>query len=114
MADTARLVLPKLAESQANAEVVHNDALNRLDFLIGLCVKDKDLTAPPGSPAEGDTYIVAVGGTGAWAGHDGQIAAYYSGWVFQPIRVGLIYYIEDENILRIVRAGGVLGSITFV
>jgi hypothetical protein len=48
-----------------------------------------DLTAtPPASPADGDTYIVDVGATGAWAGHDNSIAYYTtqnlstSGWDF--------------------------------
>lgn len=31
-------------------------------------------TAPPGSPADGDRYFVPTGATGAWAGHEGQIA----------------------------------------
>lgn len=37
---------------------------------------------PPGSPAEGDTYLVGTG-TGAWAGHDDSLA-YWDGvaWLF--------------------------------
>ena len=37
------------------------------------------LTAPPGSPAEGDRYIVASGATGAWAGWDNSVARFSSG-----------------------------------
>lgn len=36
-------------------------------------VKDRSLTVPPGSPVLGDTYIVAAGATGDWAGLDNQI-----------------------------------------
>ena len=41
-------------------------------------VKDRDLTAPPGSPSEGDRYIVATGGSGAWSGHDLEIAEWHA------------------------------------
>ncbi|KAA6404504.1 phage tail protein [Candidatus Tokpelaia sp.] len=39
-----------------------------------LAVLALDLQAPPASPHLGDVYLVAAGGTGAWAGKDGQIA----------------------------------------
>lgn len=61
-------------------------------------VKDKDLATPPGSPAEGDRYIVATGGTGAWAGQDGKIAYYFTAaWVFDTPTEGFRLWIEDEN-----------------
>ena len=47
---------------------------------------DKDLTAPPASPSLGDSYIVAAGATGAWAGKDKKLAQFTArSWVFiQP------------------------------
>ena len=36
-------------------------------------VLDDSLNTPPGAPTTGDAYIVANGGLGAWAGHDGEI-----------------------------------------
>jgi len=61
-------------------------------------VKDKDLTAPPGSPAKGDRYIIGSVATGAWATHDGQIT-YYDGasWVFLTMFEGVACWVEDEN-----------------
>lgn len=38
------------------------------------CVADKDLTAPPGSCADGACYIIAATATGAWAGKETRIA----------------------------------------
>lgn len=32
------------------------------------------LTTPPGSPVNGDTYVVGVGATGLWSGHDKTVA----------------------------------------
>jgi hypothetical protein len=38
---------------------------------------------PPGSPQNGDAYIVDAGATGDFAGHDGTIATYFDGaWTF--------------------------------
>jgi hypothetical protein len=109
---TAQYELPTLAESQASAEVVVNNALNLIDGLMNLSVLDRDLATPPGSPANGDAYLVATAGTGAWSGKDGQIAIYADGWVFAPVKFGLIMYVEDENALLIRRAAGTWGTIT--
>ena len=61
-------------------------------------VKDKDLTAPPGSPALGDRYIVAAVATGAWATHEDDIAEWAgTEWLFQTPTIGLATYVEDET-----------------
>lgn len=77
-----------------------------LDALTHLSVIDRDLTAPPVSPADGDRYIVATGGTGDWAGHDGEVAIYRSGWVFAAPRHGWLCYIQDEQVLSVYRPAG--------
>lgn len=41
--------------------------LRRLSALAQLSVIDKDLTVAPGSPSNGDIYIVGQGATGTWA-----------------------------------------------
>ena len=53
MSDTIHLGLPHIAASQAQKHVTHNEALRMLDALVMLAVKDRDLSAPPGSPARG-------------------------------------------------------------
>ena len=76
-------------------------------FGTQLSVKDRDLATPPGSPASGDTYIVAASPTGAWAGQAGKVAVWTgSEWVFGTPRVGWIAYIEDEQKLTAYKAGG--------
>ena len=64
---TTNLLLPWILAAQAQKHVTHNEALRLLDNLVQLSVLDLDLTAPPGSPADGDRYIVASGATGGWA-----------------------------------------------
>ena len=61
---TTHLLLPYILAAQAQKHVTHNEALRILDGLVQLSVLDRDLTSPPGSPADGDRYIVASGATG--------------------------------------------------
>lgn len=71
-------------------------------FGFHLSAKDRDLTAPPASPAAGDTYIVGAAPTGAWAGHAGHVAVWVPGtpagaWAFGVPRTGWVAFIEDET-----------------
>jgi hypothetical protein len=98
MNETVHLALPFIAAAQAQKHVTHNEALRILDALVMLAVQDRDLSAPPGSPADGDRYLVKPTGTGAFAGKDGQIAHYRDGaWAFHAPQAGWICYVEDED-----------------
>lgn len=100
MTDTANLGLPCIEGSQAQKHVTHNEALRILDTLVQLAVQDRDLTAPPAPPAEGERWIVKTGATGAWAGRDHAIAAWQDGaWLFSAARAGWLCYVIDEGAL---------------
>lgn len=76
--------LPFIATQQAQPEVAHNTALLMIQALLN-GVKDKDLTAPPGAPADGDAYIVGAAATGAWTGFTNHLAIWFSNaWLFMP------------------------------
>jgi len=94
-----------LGESGWNAQMDAN--LLRLGrFGFHLSVGDRDMATPPGTPAAGDTYIVAAGPTGAWVGHATEVAVWSgSAWVFATPRTGWLCYIEDEQKLSIFKAG---------
>lgn len=47
--------------------------LQMIDALVQCAVISKTLAAPPGSPANGDRYIVAASPTGAWTGLTNKI-----------------------------------------
>ncbi|WP_284317349.1 DUF2793 domain-containing protein, partial [Methylobacterium gnaphalii] len=99
MADTTpRLGPPLLAAAQAQKHVTHNEALAALDALVQLACLDKDLSAPPADPAEGDRYLVtAAGPTGAWAGLSGQVVRFEDGvWIGAGPRPGWLAYLVDE------------------
>lgn len=56
------------------------------------------LDTPPGTPTDGDRYIVAAGGTGAWAGHDDEIAQWRASpaaWLFTVPFIGMAAF--DQN-----------------
>jgi hypothetical protein len=49
-----------------------------------LAVNSRTVSSPPGSPNLGDTYVIPIGATGAWAGLDGRLAQWNgTGWVYR-------------------------------
>ena len=102
MSETANLGLVFLEAAQAQKHVTMNEALRALDVLVQTAVQDRDLTAPPAGPAEGDVYFVAAGASADWAGHDGELAAFQDGaWAFHVPPTGLRCWIADEGIVAI-------------
>src|SRR5438876_1936649 len=98
MDNSPNLTLPYIIAAQAQKHVTHNEAIRALDALVQLMVLDKDLASPPGSPADGDRYIVASSPTGAWAGQAGKVAAYQDGaWAFFTPREGWLAWVADED-----------------
>ncbi|WP_105372992.1 DUF2793 domain-containing protein [Neorhizobium huautlense] len=89
MADTtANLEMPFILPSQAQKHVTHNEALLKLDALVHLAIVAEQ-AMPPGSPAEGDCYLVAAAPTGAWTGRQAQIASWQDGyWAFSQPKIG--------------------------
>ncbi len=68
-----------------------------LDALLCARFLDRDLTAPPATPADGDTYLIHATATGGWAGQDGHIAYAVDGaWRFYAPFAGLAAYVVDE------------------
>lgn len=71
------------------------DSVN-LDYVSGLVggITYKDpvldiVSVAPASPADNSRYIVAVGATGTFAGHDKEIATYISGgWAYETAQKG--------------------------
>ena len=107
MDNTPRFALPYLAPGQAQKEFFHNEALQRADFLLCPVVEVPPRLAPPTTPVFGQAYIVAIGGTGAWADHDGEIAGYgEGGWRFIVATEGMSV-IDRASGEMLLRRGGV-------
>jgi len=97
---TSNLALPQILSAQAQKHVTHNDALRLLDGMVQIGVLSRGLTAPPGSPADGDRYIVASGATGLWAGWDLNVAFWTDGaWLrLVPRRGWLAWSVADASL----------------
>ena len=81
--------------------------LKRLGALVGLSVKDRDLTTPPASPIDGDRYIIPAAATGVWAGKTNQIAVRVTNaWEYYTPKVGWLCYIDDEAVLSVYKSTG--------
>lgn len=97
MSTTPLLGITDMEANQAQPEVIFNEAIRILEAMSPLQAHDQNLTAPPGSPQEGDRYIVPPGATGDWSGHGFAIALYLNGaWKFLTPIAGWICYVEDE------------------
>ena len=97
MSESTSLKLKFLEASQAQKHVTHNEALQTLDVLVQLNVLDRDVSAPPTSPGEGDRYIVAASATADWLDQANSIAAWQDGaWRFFVPETGWSAWVVDE------------------
>lgn len=99
MPDSPNLILPYIQASQAQKHITHNEAIKLLDGVVQLAVISRVLTAPPGSPVDGDRYIVASSATGIWAGWDLNVAYFADGaWTRLVPRPGWnAYSVADSS-----------------
>lgn len=98
---TRRLLAPELVEGQATPEVIVNEMAAWFDAasLGGFLFIDRDDASPPGSPAEGDCYLVATGATDEWLGEDGNVALFINtAWEFRTPQTGWEAWVEDEAV----------------
>lgn len=98
MTTTSKLGLELLANNAAN-QTLANLTFATLNQVVQLSIVDKDLSAPPGSPADEAAYIVGASPTGAWSGKAAQIAwwsASAGAWQFIVPRAGWMASVLDE------------------
>lgn len=95
MSTSPNLRLPYLDANQNQKSVTHNAALRMLDALVNLHVASAALTVPPAAPNDGQCWIVASGGTGAWTAKDLNVAAWQDGaWSFYAPNPGTVAYVD--------------------
>lgn len=96
-----------LADGTNQAELVYNELIGR-QKTAHATIKSRVITAPPGSPAIFDGYLVPTGATGDWTGLDGSLVFWINSWVAMTPKVGMSFIIEDEDMLIIVDANNAL------
>lgn len=95
---TAKLGLTSLANGASN-QLIANENFEVLSQMVHPSVVDKDLSTPPGSPANGALYIVGASATGAWAGKEKHLAWWLSSisaWTFLAPAAGMSVRVLDE------------------
>lgn len=93
---TPILSLGELAESQASKYITINTALRKIEA-ITIRVLSQTNAGPPGSPADGDAYIVDVQ-SGAWSAFAIDSIAYYSNtsWYEMVPKAGFRSWVVDD------------------
>lgn len=95
----------------ANGVVSNFRRIGRVGFQLS--VISRSLTEPPTSDTDGNRYIPGAASTGAWAGHDDEVAVWDDDagvYVFYPPSTGWVAYIEDEGVLSVYREDSALWS----
>lgn len=90
--------IPEILANQNNKYLVHNEAIRDLEALAIGAIENATTSTPPASPDEGDMYIVAATGTGAWSGLDNELVQYQDGsWVTFTLFDGFTIFNKDTN-----------------
>lgn len=107
---TPLLGITELEAAQAQPEIIINLAIRILEAMSPLQVLDRDVSAPPGSPTDGDRYLVPDSASGAWAAHINSVALSVNGeWNYLVPRPGWRCYVEDEDVYLKFAAGSPTG-----
>lgn len=97
---SARFALPFILPGQAQKELFHNEAIAMLDGLVHAAVEGS-ASVPPDEPADGESWLVEAGGSGAWTGRDHALACFTSaGWRFAAPIDGMSVWDKSARLSR--------------
>lgn len=103
---TQRLDLPFIVPGQAQKELFHNEALQRLDSLVCGMVEGVGVNDPPEVPTADAAYLVGPAPIGDWAGQAGHLAIHTAGgWRFVAPFEGLQLLQRGDGLARTFRNG---------
>jgi len=95
---SARFGLPFLQSGQAQKELFHNEALALIDLALHPVAAAVAAT-PPTTQDPGQCWIVGGNPTGAWVGHDGELAGWTGGgWRFVAPREGMLVWVTASGV----------------
>ncbi len=94
---TPNLNLPLLSVDTKGGLYEFNRAMLNATMNAFCVTVSREETDPPDNPSEGDVYLVAPNGTGAWAEQGNKFAYYYNGWTFILPRIGFTAWDLNTN-----------------
>ena len=72
--------------------------LRQIGALLHLSVLSRTVDDPPGSPSNGDRYIIPAGATGDWSGRTNQVAVRVGGaWEYYTPATGWQAHVQDDG-----------------
>lgn len=98
---TPRLGAPELVLSQGVPETTVNEQIRYVEQSAGhFTFKSRATTAQPGSPTDGDCYLLTGSPTGAaWSTQANKVAFYLNtAWVFRTPKEGWGAWVNDEDV----------------
>lgn len=106
---TAIVAADEFANGSSGNATIGNEALRRLERGPFLIVQAKQ-NSPPGSPADGDAYLVGATGSGAWTGKAQNTVAVWDGvgaqWLYRALQVGEVYTNLATKVVGVLGTGG--------
>lgn len=97
---TPNIAVARLVSNATGQTAKANDALTAFAILGQLHVKSRTTATAPGSPAEGDAYILPSGHSGFAAGASADDVCWYSnGWAKVTPQEGWHAWVEDEDVI---------------
>jgi len=113
---TTNIGLPFLQAGQAQKHVTVNESLLRLDALAQIVAASATTIAEPGSPGDGDIYILPAGKTGThWGAMTNLALAYYRDGAWEEItpREGWLAWLKDSGKL-VLYAGSAWATLNYL
>jgi len=99
---TGKLGLPYILPAQAQKHITHNEGLQILDAVIQLTLQSLDVSALPGFAEDGQAWYITPSASGAWEGHDNEIALWQSGtWQYLKPKNGWRAWVEDISEIKV-------------
>jgi hypothetical protein len=95
---TPRLLFPYIETQQAQKEITHAEALNRLDAFVMTAVQTRALSTPPVTPVDGQLYLIPPSPAGDWINQAGKVAQRLANvWRFYTPFAGWTLWVIDEQ-----------------
>jgi hypothetical protein len=89
---------PELVSGQAVPETTVNEQIRGVEAGASHYRVVDRVTAPPGSPTDGDVYLIIATATGAFAGKENQLAIRFStSWIYRTTIEGTTAWVMDED-----------------
>lgn len=103
MSETPNNGIPYVPQNVLDPAAGINNALDIIDALLQTAVLSMSLTAPPGSPQDGDMYIPDSPATGAWVGLEGKLVRYRTeGALWQSFDAHLVINLADGGLYKFI------------